>query len=265
MSVEYYFPGVTLLITHYNRSSSLERLLSVFYNLNCRFDDIVVSDDASKPEHQEKLQALQQVYHFRLITSPTPGNKGFPNNINKGQDAVKTPYTLYVQEDFVPSAICPQHLLDGLQFMNEDKSLDYVRFWSFYRYPTLKPYGKGFSETIYNPWTFNHLTFFMYSDNPHLRRNNFLQKFGRYQEDIDGNISEHNKSISYIQNKGRGLFYEQYETLFEHANSLDEPSTFSRANWRQSKNPAFLLARWGYLRFKWLRSLWEVKTMPKQI
>ncbi len=263
MAGQFSFPGVTLLITHYNRSASLSRLLARFRELNCRFDEIVVSDDASKPEHQQKIKELQQEYGFRLVS--TPVNKGFPANINRGLDAVKTPYSLYVQEDFIPSDICPAHLQDALGFMNDDKSLDYIRFWSFYRYPTLKPYGKGFSETIYNPWTLNHLSFFMYSDNPHLRRSNFFQRFGRYQEGIDGNIAEHNMSISYIQNKGKGLFYDEYQALFTHANSADEPSTFDRANWRQSRNPAFLAMRWLYLRFKWYKSLREVKTMPRQI
>ncbi len=259
MNNTYSFPGITLMITHYNRSSSLERLLSTFKKLECRFDDIVVSDDCSKPEHLETLKSLQPLYNFRLITSPQ--NKGFPGNINKGQDAVKTPYTLYIQEDFVPSALFPARLQDGLQFMNEKKELDYVRFWSHYRYPKLKPFGKGFSETVYEPWGMSHLKFFMYSDNPHLRRSNFFEKFGRYKEDIDGNISEYRMSLSFMKNNGKGLFYDEYDTLFEHANSSDEPSTFHRSSWKQSNKPWFRLLRWNYLRYKWLKSTFELNFM----
>jgi glycosyltransferase involved in cell wall biosynthesis len=94
------FQDTTLLITHYNRSESLERLLTSFEDLNCRFGDIVVSDDGSKPEHLTKVKSLANRFNFTLVT--TPVNKGLGNNINKGQDAVKTPYTLYVQEDFQP-------------------------------------------------------------------------------------------------------------------------------------------------------------------
>lgn len=253
---QYQFPGVTLLITHYNRSGSLARLLSGLHGMGCHFDDIVVADDASKPEHQQRLKELQKEYNYRLITSGK--NKGFPGNLNQGQDAVTTPYALYIQEDFVPSKLFPDKLVEALQFMNEDKTLDYIRFWSFYRYPKLKPYGKGFSETIYSPLGMSHLKFFMYSDNPHLRRNNFFERFGRYQEDIDGNIAEHRMSISYMQQKGRGLFYEAYDTLFEHANSDEEPSTFDRADWRQSRNPAMLFLRWLYLRYKWLKCTYEL-------
>ena len=145
--------------------------------------------------------------------------------------------------------------------MNDDKSLDYVRFWSFYRYPTLKPYGKGFSRTIYDPWNLNHRKFFMYSDNPHLRRSTFLHKFGRYQENIDGNISEYRMSISFMQKKGKGLFYDQYATLFEHKNSPDEPSTFDRVDWKQKHNIFILFLRWMYLKYKFIKCLWELKFM----
>ena len=256
MVYEYTFPGVTLMITHYNRSGSLERLLSSLKDLGCRFDDIVVSDDNSKPQHLEKLQALQPVYNFRLITAPV--NKGFANNINKGQDAVKTPYTLYIQEDFVPSAIFPEHLKDALDFMNEDKELDYARFWSFYKYPTVRPFKKGFSKPYYSPFSLNHRKFFIYSDNPHLRRSNFLQKFGRYQEDIDGNISEYRMSLSFMQKKGKGLFYDAYDTLFEHKNSPDEPSSFDRPEWKQRKQLHILFLRWLYLKYKFAKSTWEL-------
>jgi glycosyltransferase involved in cell wall biosynthesis len=253
------FPGVTLLITHYNRSSSLERLLSAFQKLDCRFEDIVVSDDGSKPEQLDKVKTMQPLYHFRLIT--TPQNKGFANNLNKGQDAVTTSYTLYVQEDFVPSVNFPPHFRDALQFMNDDKSLDYIRFWSFYRYPTLRPYGKGFSEIVFSPWNMSHLKFFMYSDNPHLRRSKFFEKFGRYKEGIKADVAEYKMAVSFMQKKGKGLFYEEFTTLFEHKNSPDEPSTAGRANWRQSKNIFFLFLRWVYLRYKWLRCTWDRKYM----
>ena len=94
------YKDVTLLITHYNRSSSLERLLRAFMNIGAWFEDVVVSDDCSREKHLRRVKALQKDFSFKLIT--TPENKGLGHNINKGQDAVKTPFTLYVQEDFVP-------------------------------------------------------------------------------------------------------------------------------------------------------------------
>ena len=110
------FPGVALLVTHYNRSRSLERLLSTFAAQGCLFDEIVVSDDGSKPEHQEYLKQLQPRFNYKLITAPV--NKGLGNNINKGQDAVTAPFTLYVQEDFEPASDFPQHFADAMSILN---------------------------------------------------------------------------------------------------------------------------------------------------
>jgi glycosyltransferase involved in cell wall biosynthesis len=257
----YNFPGVTLLITHYNRSSSLERLLSTFRKLDCRFEDIVVSDDASRPEHLERVKAMQQVYNFRLVT--TPENKGHGNCINKGQDVITTPYTMYVQEDFVPSGTSPVHLQDALQFMNEDKSLDFIRFWALSEsYPGLKPYGKGFSEMVFNFWNLNHLKFYQYSDTPHIRRSNFLEKFGRYAEGVHGDVIDYRMAISFLQHKGKGLFYTDFSSLFSHENSPDEPSTIREGvNWRHSDKPFIRFLRWIYLKYKLGKYTWELKFM----
>src|ERR1043165_2616981 len=159
---QHFFPGVTLLITVYNRSRSLERLLAALEALSCRFEDTVVSDDGSKPEHVEYIKELQERFPFRLILSPK--NMGLGNNLNKGQDAVTTPYTLYVQEDFVPKSIFPQYLNEALAHMDDRKELDLVRFYSYFRYPCLKPVKKGLSEMQFNLLHPGYRKYYMYSD-----------------------------------------------------------------------------------------------------
>ncbi len=252
----YRFEKVTLLVTHYNRSRSLERLLLAFRQLDFHFGGIVVSDDGSRPEHLERLQLLRAEYDFALIT--TPQNRGLGNNINKGQDAVTTPYTLYVQEDFEPSDIFPEHFADALQFMKEDEHLDIVRFYAYFPYPLMKPYGKGFSRMIYRWWNLNHIKVYMYSDHPHLRRSNFFQKFGRYREGIRPDMTEYSMAVTFIQRGGTGLFYNDFTTLFYQKNEADEPSTIGRLAWRQRKNPFILFLRWIYLKFRLVRTTWDV-------
>lgn len=251
------FPDVTLLITHYNRSRSLERLLSTFESQQFDFGGIVVSDDGSKPEHLDYIKNLQTRYKFDLIT--TPVNKGLGNNINKGQDAVKTPYTLYVQEDFEPKPAFLEHFKDALQFFNEDSSWDIARFYAYFSYPYKKAFKKGFSEMVFKPSVFfaNHLKFYVYSDHPHLRRSNFLQKFGRYPEGIKGDRTEFLMAASFIRHKGRGLFFDNFNDLFYQKNSSDEPSTMGRSSWRESKNPLALAARYFYLRYKLVKWTYE--------
>src|SRR4051812_14313978 len=173
---QHIFSDVTLLVTVYNRSRSLQRLLASFSNLNCIFGDIVVSDDGSRPEHLAAIEQLRATYPFRLVT--TPKNRGLGHNINKGQDAVKTPYTLYVQEDFVPRDIFPSKLHEALSFMSQQDDVDMVRFYSYFKYPYLTPIKEGLGEMQFKTSLPGYKKYYMYSDHPHLRRSNFFNKFG---------------------------------------------------------------------------------------
>ncbi len=255
---QYFFKDVSLLVTHYNRSLSLERLLKAFSDLNCSFEDIVVSDDGSKAIHIERLLALQRTYPFRLIT--TEKNKGLGNNINKGQDAVQTLYTLYVQEDFEPTNTFPEHFSDACNIIQERPELDIIKFYAYFRYPYTQPFGRGFSEMVFHsaPWYMNHLKFYFYSDHPHLRHSNFFEKFGRYEEGQSGDFTEYSMSLSFIHHKAKGLFYDDFTSLFLQKNSPDEPSTMGRSDWKQSSNPFVRLLRFFYLKIKFLRWSWDV-------
>jgi glycosyltransferase involved in cell wall biosynthesis len=242
------FDDITLLVTHYNRSTSLERLLKNFSDLGCSFGDIVVSDDGSKQEHIDYINGLKGTYRFNLVT--TPKNKGLGNNINKGQDAVKTPYTLYVQEDFVPQAIFPENLVLAQRFMQERKELDFVRFYAYFKYPFLKPYKNGFSDMVFSLWNPGYKKFYYYSDHPHLRRSNFFERFGRYPEGLKVEVTEYRMMMSVLKNKGKALFYEDYTGLFDQINSSLEPSTVKRNFWRETENPLISLSRHLYRHLK---------------
>lgn len=255
----YNFPQVSLLITHYKRSKSLENLLKAFKDLNCEFGEIIVSDDCSPEPHLNYIKdVLLKIYNFKFISAPV--NKGLGNNINKGQDAVTKPFTLYIQEDFEPQLQFPQVLQTALDIIKKDDFFDIIKFYAYFPYPYTKPYGYGFSETIfrYKLWYANHLKFYFYSDHPHLRHSNFFEKFGRYSENIHSDKTELLMSLSFILNNARGLIYDEFGSLFIQKNSLDEPSTIPRANWKQSKNTIILFIRYIYLRFKFAKWNWEL-------
>ncbi len=242
------FNDITLLITHYNRSQSLERLLKSFAAQEIVFGDIVVSDDGSKPGHVDYLKSIANQYNFRLIT--TPKNAGLGNNINKGQDAVETPYTIYVQEDFNPKPGFGQHLKDALDIMEERPDVDMVRFYAYFKYPYLRPFRKGFSEMIFRIWYPGYRKFHCYSDHPHLRRTSFFKKFGRYSEGLKGDRTEFLMAISFLKHKGKAMFYEDFKGLFDQLNSDDEPSTMTRSDLRQSSNPFIAFVRMIYRNVK---------------
>jgi glycosyltransferase involved in cell wall biosynthesis len=243
------FNNITLLITHYNRSQSLQRLLQTFKTQGIQFGDIVVSDDGSKPEHLDKLKEIAPLYNFRLIT--TPKNAGLGNNINKGQDAVTTPYTLYVQEDFDPLPGYDQHLQDAVDIMEERPDIDMARFYAYYKYPYLKPIRKGFSEMMFNFWSPGYRKFHYYSDHPHLRRDTFFKKFGRYAEGYNIEKGEFMMTISFLKNKGKAIFYDDNKGLFDQLNTAAEPSTMKRGSLKLSDNPAIAFVRDIYRHLKY--------------
>ena len=243
MAISHHFNDVTLLVTHYNRSRSLERLLQSFANLGVSFGGIVVSDDGSQPEHLHYLQSLQHSLHFKLVT--TEKNRGLGNNINKGQDAVTTPYTLYVQEDFDPQPIFPEHFQDGLTVINERTDVDIIRFYAYTPYPYLKPLGKGFAEMFFAVWKPGYRKFYAYSDHPHLRRTSFFEKFGRYAEGQKVEKTEYLMMMSFLRKKGKAVIYEDIHSLFEQKNSSAEPSTVRRNFWRESEG--FILTHLRHL------------------
>jgi len=244
------FPELTLLVTHFNRPASLARLLSSFASLGCKFGEIVVSDDCSTAENLVLVKKLQPEFGFKLIT--TPKNAGLGNNINKGQRNATLPLTLYVQEDFVPLELFPEKLSASIGFMQNDPTLDIVRFYAYQRFPFLKPFAEGFSEMHFNPKdilsTYN--KFYLYSDHPHLRRSDFLIKFGDYKEGVNVEKAEYSMMMSFLKRKGKGLFYEDFQGLFDQRNSSEEPSTFKR-NWkRHPTNMMIRVARHLYRHIK---------------
>lgn len=245
------FNDITLLVTHYNRSSSLEKLLKTFFSIEVSFAEIIVSDDGSKEDHLRYLNQLKNQYEFTLITTPT--NKGLGNNINKGQDAVKTKYTLYIQEDFVPKLKFVEKLKVAQQFFEKDGELDFVRFYAYLLFPNLKPFKEGFSLmefSHYKIWQ-SYRKFYLYSDHPHLRRSNFFEKFGRYSEGIKPDRTEYNMMMQVLRVGAKSYFYEGYKSLLDQENSEAEPSTIKRNFWRENQNFLISIFRhiYRYLRF----------------
>nr|MBC7613750.1 glycosyltransferase [Pseudopedobacter sp.] len=247
----YIFEEVSLLITHYNRSKSLERLLQYFVDEQLVFGEIIVSDDASKAEYQPHLKQLKEKYSFKLVSAPV--NKGLGNNINKGQDQVTKPYTLYIQEDFLPKPLFFEKLQVALNFMNADKGIDFIRFYAYFKYPHLKPVSDGFSEMIFNHsyiWE-GYRKFYLYSDHPHLRRSNFHDKFGRYDEGIKPDRTEYNQMMKVLAKGTKSYFYDDFKSLLDQLNSEEEPSTVKRNFWRNNAGFFISFTRhlYRYLRF----------------
>jgi len=253
-----HFGSISLLITHYNRPESLNRLLDEISKLKITFAEIIVSDDGSKVEIQQQLQLLQQKYNFRLIT--TLVNKGLANNLNKGQDAVKTPYTLYIQEDFIPTIFFPAKLAESLAILDERPEIDMARYSAYWKYPYLASFRNGFSEMKFNILKRGYKKFYMYSDHPHLRRSDFIQKFGRYPEGgIKSDKAEYLMMMSFLRNKGRAIYFDEYKVLFLHYNNSNETSTIFRNYLSSTNNIVIANIRHLYRHLKFNFDYWYLK------
>lgn len=253
--------NTTLLITHYNRSQSLERLLNSFRSLNIHFEKVVVSDDGSKPEHLSYITGLQSNHSFTLVTAAR--NAGLGNNINKGQDAVKSDFTLYVQEDFIPKPAFRDAIENALEIINTGGNFDIIRFYAYFPYPCTQPYKYGYSELVFKPWQIDHMKFYMYSDHPHLRRSDFFERFGRYPEGISGDKTEFTMCLQFLHSKGRALLYDKINTLFDQANNSAEPSTMDRQAWRTNQNIFVRALRRVYLQFRLIKNTYQLYSLKR--
>lgn len=255
------FNDISVLITHYNRSKSLEKLLKALHQFDLQFHQIVVSDDGSKTEHLDYVKDLQNVYHFKLVTAPK--NKGLGNNINKGQKVIETPYTLYIQEDFVPQAGFSEKLEKAHQFLQDDPLLDFVRFYAYFKFPNLTPISDGFSEMNFSHAKFwqGYRKFYLYSDHPHLRRQNFFDRFGEYPEGIKPDRTEYNMMMQVLAGKPKAYFYDEINVLLAQENSAEEPSTIKRNFLRNSNRFLFVFARmvYRYVRFNLELFIFKIK------
>lgn len=246
---------LTLLITHFNRSQSLKRLLDSLQKHNICVEEIIVSDGGSDNDHLSIVKTLQEEFGFTLLTSEV--NKGLGNTINMGQDAVQTKFILYIQEDFVPKAIFGSVLRKGLDIMKHEDTWDLVRFYSFpwSPFPYLQPYRDGFYKMVFSlsPWYLSHLKFHVYSDHPHLKRRTFPDKFGRYLETQNGDVTEMNMCRTFLKKKGKSLYYRDFNDLFEHDNPEEEPGLFRPDKVKTKKYAEIAPLYWIYLKYKLIK------------
>ncbi len=255
------FNDISVLVTHYNRSKSLERLLKRLYQLDLKFHEIVVSDDSSIPEHLDFVEKLQTLYHFKLIK--TPINKGLGNNINKGEKQISTPYILYIQEDFVPQLLFVEKLKKAHEFLQQDASLDFIRFYAYFKFPYLTPISDGFSEMHFKHGNFweGYRKFYLYSDHPHLRRQNFFDRFGEYEEGIKPDRMEYNMMMQVLAGKPKAYFYDEINILLTQENIAEEPSTIKRNLLRNNNLLLSVISRaiYRYLRFNLELLIFKIK------
>lgn len=134
----------------------------------------MVSDNGNSLEHLAEIKKLHNKYEFNLVRAKN--NKILSNNTNKGPDEVVKSYTLYIQEDSVPSFVFNDHFTGALEIIETDENIDLISFYPYFKYPYLEYYNSKFSEMVFSNSLLkhDHLKFYVYNDQPHFRRSKFF-------------------------------------------------------------------------------------------
>lgn len=177
--------GLSLLFLTYNRSDLLEvtvaTTVAAVRRLPSLAFEVVISDDGSSEEHRARIRSLGA---DKVVCADR--NHGLSHNHNKGVRACALPYVLSLQDDWEyvgePSAV--QAALD---ILDADPEVGVVNF---------------IPPTLPIPWTERRLAdgtayivfdndgqdrvrgagYRPYSDRPHIKRRQFVQDLGDYDE-----------------------------------------------------------------------------------
>jgi glycosyltransferase involved in cell wall biosynthesis len=176
------WPLVSILFITYKRIDLLERsMAAIRENTDYPNLQIVISDDASPPEIQAKMRALPADVHVL----PTK-NRGLGANINQGMAACLGKYILMVQDDWICEG--PRtYLRDAVMLMEAQPGVGLVSFSLTLAIADRLEKLEGVAErAVLYPLDPAERDYpFLYSDQPHLRREAINEMMGPYLEDRD--------------------------------------------------------------------------------
>jgi glycosyltransferase involved in cell wall biosynthesis len=176
-------PLVSVLFITYKRFDMLKQTVESFlHNTSYPNLELVIADDGSGPEIQQKIRTLP-VQVFAL----PPKNQGLGANNNQGLRLCTGKYILMVQDDWAcqgPS----DYLANAVSVMEANPQVGLINFASAPHPPDLNQPLKGSDEPCYVtpvPYEDGLKEHFLYSDQPHIRSRAALEHVGYYIEDRD--------------------------------------------------------------------------------
>jgi glycosyltransferase involved in cell wall biosynthesis len=184
-------PDISVVFVTYNRSDLLIRCIDSLRDLlrltKCSYE-LIIADDCSNHEHSE---ALSSIAGARIIR--TPRNSGIGANVNNGLAHAKGRLILQLQDDWIWNGSC-ECMMAAIGFMRDS---DDVGITQFTKTGTdlpvqLRTYGEYCFSVFRNdrvPWI-RHCGVRPYSDQPHLKRREFIDDVGPYVESVAMTICE---------------------------------------------------------------------------
>lgn len=208
---------ITFLFITYNRPQLLARALHALNNVSLEIGIspyLIVSDDGSTPEN---LDLLYRLNFDEVLT--TDKNSGLGANQNKGLARCFTQYILQIQDDWIFTGN-PNDLSRAIEIMNSDPTIGVLQLTK--TNSDLPVNFKKFGSSCYKifandglPWNRN-CSVRPYSDNPHLKRRDFVLDVGPYLEGVPMTICENDfKKRVATQNKWKIAEF-CCDPMFEH-------------------------------------------------
>ncbi|WP_417558566.1 glycosyltransferase family 2 protein [Mesoflavibacter zeaxanthinifaciens] len=189
---------LSILITHYGRPDSIVECLERIRALDLSMPfEIIVSDDGSDSKTQQFLKTLKI---DTLLLSEE--NKGLASNLNKGLNACRGNYILYIQEDFLVQENFVDVIEESFNLL-KDGTLDMIRYCANYRFKHLIPITKNINKIPrFSLQNFN-INTFQYSDNPFMTTPSFFARFGYFLEDTSGGYGETEYAIRILNSSAK--------------------------------------------------------------
>lgn len=234
----------SFLITHFNRSSELEKCVKSILNLGLKSFEIIVNDDASDIFHLDKVKSLQI---DKLILSKQ--NSGLANSINKGISFCSGKYIIYCQEDFTINKKLNSVLIECTTLLNSNKA-DLIRFTSNFRFKKLKFISVNIS--LIPKFSVKNLmhNFYQYSDHPFITTRTFFHNYGFYMEQTSGRYGEMEYAIRIFKSSARIAI-----TNEKMANKIEGSQSVLEAEYSHISQPRF--SKKVYRIFRTLRLYFE--------
>ncbi|MGA7522941.1 MAG: glycosyltransferase family 2 protein [Acidobacteriaceae bacterium] len=179
-------PLVSALFITYKRFEHLRRAVESFRrNTDYRSLEIVIADDGSGPEIQERIRSLP-ADRFALAET----NCGLGANNNAGVRLCSGKYVLMIQDDWVCRGPA-EYLRNAVLVMEANPDVGVINFAGAGNPPDLKQPLSGSSEPCYvtpHPGEVEG-NGYLYSDQPHLQSMESLRFVGPYREKAADDVS----------------------------------------------------------------------------
>lgn len=171
-----------MLFITYKRFDLLKRAVEQFHaNTEYLNLEIVIADDGSDPEIQEKIRGL----HADRFALPRQ-NKGLGANFNQGLAICRGKYVLVIQDDWVCYGP-PEYLVEAVRVFESNPNVGLINFAGAAHPPDFSQRLQGSDEPCYlTPEPLKgSIEFFLYSDQPHLQSRSAIDFVGPYLESKD--------------------------------------------------------------------------------